>query len=202
MTMMKLKNMLKLNIFLNNQVVTLKIMMKNQELTLKWLKIRMKKQVLILNCLKIRMHNQVLIMKCLNTRIQKQVLILDFLKISMHKQGITLNCQLQDPDIMETHLIHQSILWKLIYMSKILIKIIRIHWGPSMRKLVHIILEGLNYFLNCFLINAIIIETSYKKFHLKSIKILNHRLIIKFLRAGGYDPLVKNGSEYKNGEGY
>ena len=58
----------------------------------------------------IRMHNQVLIMKCLNTRIQKQVLILDFLKISMHKQGITLNCQLQDPDIMETHLIHQSIL--------------------------------------------------------------------------------------------
>ena len=136
------------------------------------MKIMMHKQFLILEFLLIRIQNQFLILKCLKIRMHKQVLILEFLKISMHKQVLILKCQLQQLEMMEKHIIQNSILLKRIYMSKILIKMIIIYGRPFMGKWVQLYLQRLNYLLNRFLINVNSIQMSHKIFHLKSRGIL------------------------------
>ena len=72
--------------------------------------------------------------------------------------------------MMETHTRQHISLWQWIQMSKILINMIRIHGGLSMRQFMHLILERLNYFLKCFLITVKIIQMSNKIFHPKSRK--------------------------------
>ena len=95
-TMMKLKNLLKLKIFLKKPVVIL------------------------------------------NISIQKQVLILKY--------------QLQQLDMMKTHIIHIHIIGLWIFMSKISIKMIRIYGGQSASKWMNLILDILHYLLNRLLI--------------------------------------------------
>ena len=136
------------------------------------MKIMMHKQLLILKFLLIKIQNQLLILKFLNISMHKQVLILGFLKISMHKQVLILKCQLQQLEMMEKHIIQNSILLKRIYMSKILIKMIIIYGRPFMGKWVHLNFQGLNYLLKRFLINVKSIQMSHTTFHLKSRGIL------------------------------
>ena len=142
---------------MNNIVVILTIRMQTQVLIRKCLNIRIKNQVLILKSLNIRLHNQFLILKCLIIKIKKQVIIL--------------KCQFQDPDMMEAHRRNQIMLGQWIQMSKILIKMIRIHGRPSTRQCMHLRLDRLNYYPNNFLITVKIIQMRHKKFQLISRRI-------------------------------
>ena len=70
--------------------------------------------------------------------------------------------------MMEKHRRHHIVLVSLMYMSKILIKMIIIHGRPSTRKLMHLILQELNYYSDHFLVAVKIILMSHKAFQLKS----------------------------------
>ena len=98
----------------------------------------------------------------------------------------------QDKYIIKTHIIHQSMWRKWIYMSKILIKMIRIHGVTSKRQSVHLILERLNYFSNHLLIAVKIIWISHTIFQPKPRDFFKSVVMIHQKRM-----VQKNGENFK-----
>ena len=83
-------------------------------------------------------------------------------------------------------------------MSKILIKMIIIHGGPSTNQLIYLILERLNYFLKRVLINVKSSKRATKYSIWNQKEDSNHRLRRKLVCACGYDLSEKNVSEEEN----
>ena len=84
------------------------------------------------------------------------------LKILMRKQVFIMKCNFLQLDMTKTHMRHLHILGLWILMSKIPIKMIRIHGGQLSRQFMNLILENLNYLLMRLLRTVKIIEMIHK----------------------------------------